>query len=443
MLLPLVRSPDADRRVGWLVAQFALAGLMALVIVAVIGAVAIHRLSITDAERDATRLTRALAVGIVQPAISDRLVAGDRRALRRLDRLVRARILHGPVVRVKLWTADGRIVYSDRRSLIGAHFALEGEEREALEDGRPRAELSDLRRPEHRFERADRRLLEVYVPIRTSTGRRLLYEDYVRFEAVAASARRTLAKLAPALAAVLLGVWLAQLPLAMTLARRLRRDQRDREELLMRAIAASDIERGRLAASLHDGPVQDLAGVTFSLSATVRDLDQINRDSLRGTLSQAAAVTRETMRQLRSLLVALHPPALDAAGLAPVLEDLAAPLRVKGIEVTVDIAGNVNPGAAALKLCFRTAREALRNVAEHADATHVALDVGQTNGRLTLTIRDDGRGVSSHQIAHRRQHGHLGLLLLEESAAEIGGRLTVESAPGGGTVVRLDVPTER
>jgi signal transduction histidine kinase len=279
------------------------------------------------------------------------------------------------------------------------------------------------------------------VPIRTPTGGRLLYEDYVRFESVSAGARRTLADLAPALVAVLLAVWLAQVPLAITLVRRLRRAQRDREELLLRAIRASEIERGRLAAALHDGPVQDLAGVSFTLTAAARDAQDIDGDRLRNSLAQAAGVTRETMRQLRSLLVTLHPPALETAGLVAALEDLAAPLRASGMDVAIHIAEGVDLRAAELKLCFRTAQEALRNVVEHADATGVALTVDQTDGQVTLTVRDDGRGFSAHQVAQRRQQGHLGLALLEQSAAEVGGRLTVESTTGGGTVIRLDLPT--
>ena len=119
------------------------------------------------------------------------------------------------------------------------------------------------------------------------------------------------------------------------------------------------------------------------------------RESLRALLSRAAGVSRERMRQLRSLLVTLHPPALESTGLEPVLEDLVAPLRARGIEVTVDVAGDVELPAPQLKLCFRAAQEGLRNVAQHADAANVAVGVGRTNGRVTLTVRDDGHGFSA------------------------------------------------
>jgi two-component system NarL family sensor kinase len=445
MRLPLAprarRSPRGHRSVASLVARFALSGLAVVVVVALIGGLALRHLSIIDAEHDAAHLTRALATGIVEPAIDDRLVAGDRAAVRALDRLVRGRILHDPVTRVKIWTSDGRIVYSDEPRLIGNRFALGGEEREALDDaGQAHAELSDLSRPEHRYERRDRRLLEVYVPIHTPSGVTLLYEDYVRFESVTAQARQTLEELAPAIAALLIGVWLAQLPLVIALVRQMRDSQQERESLLLRLIRTSDIERGRIAASLHDGPVQDLSGISLSLGAAARDVDRLDRESLRTVLSRAAGVTRDSMRQLRSLLVTLHPPALESSGLEPVLEDLAAPLRARGIEVAVDVAGDVELPAPQLKLCFRAAQEALRNVAEHADASHVAVEVGRTNGRVTLSVRDDGRGFSAGDAEERRRDGHVGLSLLHETAADAGGRLTVQSSAGHGTTVRLEVP---
>src|SRR5919202_812891 len=91
--LSLRRRPGAERSVASLVVTFALSGLVALVIVAIAGALLMHRTSMADAEHDATQLTRALAMGIVQPAVGDALVGGDPAARRRVDRLMHARIL--------------------------------------------------------------------------------------------------------------------------------------------------------------------------------------------------------------------------------------------------------------------------------------------------------------------------------------------------------------
>ena len=105
----------------------------------------------------------------------------------------------------------------------------------------------------------------------------------------------------------LLVLYLVQVPLAYSLARRLRARQREREELLRRAIDASDLERRRIAADLHDGAVQRLAGVSLSLAASANALgDAEDGGEAGGALSRAAAETRETIRELRTLLVDIY-----------------------------------------------------------------------------------------------------------------------------------------
>src|SRR5206468_8918619 len=138
--------------------------------------------------RQAKDLTALAGRGIVQPLLTPRLVAGDRSALIRLDRTVRRRILHGTsIVRVKLWDAHGRIVYSDASALIGARFPLGADELNVLRRGGIAADASDLTRPENRSERAFKKLVEVYVGVRASDGTRLLYEDYERSSTISAS----------------------------------------------------------------------------------------------------------------------------------------------------------------------------------------------------------------------------------------------------------------
>jgi hypothetical protein len=123
-----------------------------------------------------------------------------------LDQTVHRRILRGtPIVRVKVWDADGRIVYSDAPVLIGTHFPLGRGELALLRHGGIGADASDLARPENRSERAFRKLVEVYVGVRGSDGRRLLFEDYERSSAISASSQRQWAGLLPALG----GRWLS------------------------------------------------------------------------------------------------------------------------------------------------------------------------------------------------------------------------------------------
>ena len=127
---------------------------------------------------------------VIEPNLNAGVVAGDRKALDEFDRVVRRRVIRGPVVRVKLWRGDGRIVYSDERQLVGARYTLDSDDRAALVGGRVDAGISDLNRPENRFERPWHKLLEVYMPVKAA-GEPLLFEAYMRYSDVAACGSRS------------------------------------------------------------------------------------------------------------------------------------------------------------------------------------------------------------------------------------------------------------
>src|SRR5215212_1876610 len=317
--------------------QFAVAGVVAVGLLAIVGIAVLRSNGTEEATKDAKRVTRIVSEGIVEPELSDALLRGDPRAIARVDRVVRRRVLKDPVVRVKIWDSAGRIVYSDEPRLIGSRYRLGADELDYLENGGVEAEVSDLSRPENRFDRFHKKLLEVYLPIRTPSGRPLLFESYQRFSSVAASGRRTWVAFLPALVGGLLVLWLVQLPLARRLARRIRAGQREREALLQRAIDASDVERRRIAGELHDGVVQSLAGVSYSLAAAAERNGNNGAAASRETLERAAAATRESVRELRGLLVEIYPPSLQRSGLAAALGDAAAPLVRRGIEVEIEV----------------------------------------------------------------------------------------------------------
>jgi two-component system, NarL family, sensor kinase len=423
------------------VAQFALTGLVVVILLGVAGAFVLRSLGTREAVRDARDLTELSGKSVVAPALTPGVVTGDNRALARLDRVIRERVLHDPVVRVKLWTAQGKIVYSDKRALIGSTYPLGSEEQTAFRDGRVRAELSDLTRPENRFERSYDKLLEVYLPVHVPGGGMLLYEQYLRYSSVLSGGRRVWISFLPVLIGGLLLLALVQLPIAWSLARRLRERQREREALLTGAIESSNLERRRIAADLHDGVVQDLAGLSFSLAAAADRLAPDVPEETTSTLRRAAAATRQTMRQLRSLLVEIYPPNLHVAGLEAALSDIFAPAVARGLETHLDVSPDLRLAPEVEALVFRTAREGVRNVLAHAEATRLDVRVAATDHRVELTVQDDGRGFSSGAAENSRESGHFGLSLLHDLATSANATLAVTSAPDRGTLVRLEVPT--
>ena len=145
------------------------------------------------------------------------------------------------------------------------------------------------------------------------------------------------------------------------------------------------------------------------------------------------------MQRLRGLLVAIHPPNLRTSGLEAALADELAPLERRGTRVALDVVDDGQLGRETEELVFRVAREAIRNVAEHAHAEHVTVRVEQRDGGVRLTVADDGAGFTPDQRERRRAEGHVGLSLVEELAEHAGGRVAVSSAPGGGTTVTLEV----
>ncbi len=220
----------------------------------------------------------------------------------------------------------------------------------------------------------------------------------------------------------------------------MQRSQLERERLLVHALEASADERRRIAADLHDGVVQDLAGMSFSLEAAAQDRREPPSPGLRATLVDAATTTRASIRQLRTLLVEIHPPNLHSAGLGAALEDLLAPLKARGIAASIELDGPLDLDQDLELVVCRAAGEAVRNVQHHAEAKNVTVRLETTAERVRLQVVDDGVGFSDARRAQRQAQGHVGLSLLASVVAGRGGRLDVESEPGAGTRFVLEVP---
>jgi two-component system, NarL family, sensor kinase len=419
------------------VSVFALTGLAAVCFLSLLAVAVLRDTANREATHDAASLTQLAGIGIVAPALSGAVIRNDPAALARLDQVVRSRVMFGPVVRVKIWDASGRIVYSDEPRLIGERYALPAEALKRLKTGGTSSEISNLSRLENRFERTDGKLLEVYEGIVAPAGQRLLFEAYQRYSAISSQSKRLWSAFLPALIGAMVLLELLQMPLAISLARRLKRGALEREHLMRRAIDASSRERRRIARDLHDGPVQGLAGVSYSLAAAGGRIGSL--DSAAGKLVDTAGVdTRRAITQLRSLLVELYPPTLSSEGLRAAVSDLAAPLSARNIKVEIDVPEDLDVDEDVEAVLFRSAQEALRNIAAHAHASAVQLGVRNEAGYVVLAISDDGRGFDMHV---QSPEGHLGLTLVADLVSEAGGELSVDSHPGGGTSVTVVIPS--
>jgi signal transduction histidine kinase len=422
------------------IARFMLAGLVALAALGAGGLLVLRPLGEREAVDDARSLATLAGRGVVEPALTDAALDGQPAALAMLDRVVQERVLSNDVVRVKIWTPDGRIVYSDEPQLIGRRFSLEADERDALTKGLTKAELSNVSDPENVFERDEGSLLEVYLPIRSPDGRMALFEVYRRQSAITASGRRILVAVAPVIGGALLLLWLVQVPLAWSMARRLRDGLRDRQGLLETALESSSLERRRVAADLHSGPLQDLAGLAFRLEAAAARAPAETDPATVSALRDGAELAREGTRRLRAAVVDINPGRLHDQGLAAAVADLAATLRAGGVEVEIDVPPDLPLTPQNEELLYRAAAEALRNVGAHAGAGRVRVHAAVTGGRAVLRVEDDGRGFDPTTRERRRAEGHLGLVLVEDLAAHLGGRAEVRSSPGMGTVLELEAP---
>jgi two-component system, NarL family, sensor kinase len=429
---PMVK-PRADSIARPLIA-FVLLGVVALTLVAVVGVIVIRRLATDQALAEARQLT-VVTSRVVQRRVNDGLLTGDAESLLAVASVVFDAVLHPPVVRVKIWTADGRIVYSDASELVGSRYTLGEDDLAVLESGGVVSALSDLSSPENRFETEFGELIEVYTRIHTPDRTPLLFETYQLASTIADRRGELAATFAPVLIATLLAFALFEVPLGWVFTRRIRTAARERERLMQRAIESSDHERRRIAGDLHDGPVQELVGLSMRLSAAGENVDD---PASSATLRESASSVRGSVRTLRSAIVGIYPPNLRQAGLAAALSDLIARLDPQGIEATLEVDPGADFGPETDELLYRAAQEALRNVEAHAGAAHVRLSVRREGDRAVMEVADDGRGIAAEDAERARAEGHMGLSILADIVRDGGGVVTVGPNDGAGTVVRVE-----
>jgi len=220
---------------------------------------------------------------------------------------------------------------------------------------------------------------------------------------------------------------------------RLHRRLADREEALERfaerMVEWSEHERRRLAGEIHDGISQRIVSLFFHLSAAadaIPGAPEVAAEQVARAQELAAAALDET----RSAIAGLRPPVLDDLGLAASLESLGHSFPT--LDVQVD-AAELSMAEHAETAVYRTAQEALQNVAKHAAASSVRVRLFRHGSRAVLEVADDGTGFDVDAPGSPGPTG-LGLSGMRERAELLGGRLDLSAAPGRGTTVRLTIP---
>jgi two-component system NarL family sensor kinase len=415
------------------------ASLVVLAAVVVVGSVIARRIAERQGVHDAAVMADLLATSAVQPQVSDAVLTSQTAAGQAFGRVAEA-VVVDPVVRIKIWRADGRILWSDDSTLIGRRFSLDDEAKEALVDGKVVAAVTDLTRPENVDERNAGRLLEVYRPVWTPSGEPLLFEAYFRYDAVSARSMQLWQGFSGVLLSSLLATLLLLTPIVWSLVKRTRRAQAQREALLQDAADVSLIERRRIAGALHDGLVQELAAASYAVAAQAEHAQQRGDPAAAHALRQTAASVRSGIGGLRALLVDLYPPNLRSAGLAAALRDVCSTLVARGLTVDVRLEEEAvdRLDERQQEAVFRVGQEALRNAERHARASQVQLGLVLDGDVARLEVADDGVGMDP--AAPGTRDDSFGRRLLADQAERIGAGLLVRSAPGAGTVVRLEVP---
>lgn len=421
-----------------------LGGIAAVALfVGFLGTLAARALAEREAVNDAAMIAGVIAAAVVQPALNEALHEGDPQAVARFDRAVRDTVLGEDVVRVKLWRPDGRILYADEPQLVGRTFALSDTERTALERRETHAEISDLEKSENAFEPGDR-LVEVYRPVSFPDGSIALFEIYLSYAPVGSRTTQLWTGFAGVTAASLLLFVLLVTPIVWHLTRRVRAAERQRTALLERAVEASTTERRRIAANLHDGPVQDLAASSFAVAGAAAAAATRGDQVLARELGGAAANLPAGIRSLRTLLVDIYPPGLDHAGIVAALTDLAQGARREDLVVQVDLESEerLGLGSESARVVYRVAQECLRNAVKHAGPATLLITLRSEAGDVVLDVVDDGVGFAVDRVLAEPDDRHFGLRLLGDHASRPGTRLEVATGPGRGTHWRLVIAKE-
>lgn len=218
-------------------------------------------------------------------------------------------------------------------------------------------------------------------------------------------------------------------------------------QLEQRRILEKESEaRHKLARELHDGPTQSISAIAMRLNYVRMMIEkQQTLDQVIEELTQIEELARKATQEIRMMLFTLRPVILETRGLVAALRQYAERLRqTDGLNVRVDAQGYRGQlEKEAEGVIFSIVEEAINNVKKHAQARNVLIRLWIEDHLLHVEIQDDGVGFDAAAARLRREAGHMGLLNMEDRTEYLGGRFSIESQPGAGTCVQLEIPLHR
>ena len=221
--------------------------------------------------------------------------------------------------------------------------------------------------------------------------------------------------------------------LAHAFASLLERIEAERRRAGRLQLRAQEAERKRVARDLHDEVNQSLTAILLRLEA----LAQVAPPRLRDELVETKGLANQAMGELLQLARQLRPTALDDHGFVPAIEEQLRRFKAQhAIDTRLSTEGDLSDlGSDQQLVLYRVTQEALNNIARHARAKHVSVQINRTDGRVALKVEDDGSG-----FAVREAERGLGLDGMAERARLVNGEFAVDSRPGRGTTLTLRVP---
>jgi len=220
--------------------------------------------------------------------------------------------------------------------------------------------------------------------------------------------------------------------------------QKKLRQLTRQIITAQEEERKMISRELHDDVVQTLVGINVELSALSKGAS-VGLNAMKAKIARTQRLVENSVNEVHRFARELRPAVLDDLGLIPALDAYTKNLAEREkIKIQMTAFGGVEAlGNAKRTVLFRVAQEALTNVARHAQASQVKMSITEISGAIQMEISDNGKSFHVGKALTARNPHRLGLVGMRERVEMVGGTLTIESAPGKGTIVRAEIPFNR